>query len=153
MRADIVGRFNYPALFIDRQHALRILYDNLNDKSRIKLQKRIPSVDHSEDGVAVTCTDGTFIRGDVLVGCDGVHSVVRNEMWRLAHLHEPQSFDPSDKNLLFAEYQCLSGISSQTKGIVDGEVTVNHDKDFSTMVMGGMQKVYWFIFKKMGKIW
>jgi hypothetical protein len=151
--ANNVGRFNYPALFIDRQHALRIMYENLNDKSKIKLQKRISKVDHSESGVTVTCNDGTTLSGDVLVGCDGVHSVVRNEMWRLAHLHEQESFDPSDKNLLFAEYQCLFGISSQTKGIVDGEVTVNHDEGFSTLIVGGVQKVYWFMFKKLDKIW
>jgi hypothetical protein len=151
--ADVIRRFNYPALFIDRQHALRIMYDNLNDKSKVKLQKQIAKVDHREDGVTVTCNDGTTVSGDVLVGCDGVHSVVRNEMWRLAHLHEQKAFDPSDMNLLFAEYQCLFGISSETKGIVDGEVTVNHDVDFSTMVIGGMEKVYWFMFKKMDKTW
>ncbi|KAF3040702.1 hypothetical protein E8E12_005945 [Didymella heteroderae] len=113
------ARFNYPALFIDRQHALRIMYENLNDKSKVKLQKRILKVDHSEGGVVVTCNDGTKVSGDILIGCDGVHSVVRDEMWRLAHLQEQSSFDPSDQNVLFAEYQCLFGISSQTKGIVD----------------------------------
>jgi hypothetical protein len=112
------------------------MYENLNDKSKIKLRQRIAKVDHREDGVTVTCEDGTTVSGDVLVGCDGVHSVVRNEMWRLAHLHEQKSFDPSDKNLLFAEYQCLFGISSETKGIVEGEVTVNHTQDFSTMING-----------------
>lgn len=129
------------------------MYENLNDKSKIKLQKRIAKVDHNEYEVTVTCDDGTTINGDILVGCDGVHSVIRNEMWRLADMHEQKSFDPSDKNLLFAEYECLFGISSATKGIVDGEVTVNHDKHFSTMVIGGMEKVYWFMFKKMDKIW
>lgn len=129
------------------------MYENLNDKSKIKLQKRISKVDHSERGVIVTCDDGTTISGDVLIGCDGVHSVVRNEMWRLAHLHEQRSFDPTDKDLLYAEYQCMYGISSQTEGIVAGEVTVNHDKGFSTMLIGGKQKVYWFMFKRLDKKW
>lgn len=151
--ANNVERFGYPALFIDRQHALRIMYENLDEKSKIKLQKQISKVDHSESGVTVTCNDGTTISGDVLIGCDGVHSIVRNEMWRLAHLHEQKSFDPSDQNLLFAEYQCLFGISSQTKGITDGEITVNHDEGFSTLIVGGVQKVYWFMFKKLDKIW
>lgn len=129
------------------------MYDNLQDKSKVTLQKRILKVDHSEEGIMVTCTDGTTTRGDVLIGCDGVHSVVRHEMWRLAHEHEQSSFDPSDQDLLFAEYQCLFGISTQTEGVTDGEITVNYDEGFSTMIIGGKQKVFWFMFKKMDKIW
>ncbi|KAJ4374627.1 hypothetical protein N0V86_007499 [Didymella sp. IMI 355093] len=43
-------------------------------------------------------------------------------MWRVAQLHEQKSFDPSDQSLLFAEYQCLFGISSQTKGVVEDKI-------------------------------
>lgn len=150
---DTVGSTGYPALFIERESALRIMYHNLRNKSTVQLQKRIDKVEHQEDAVIVTCTDGTSISGDVLVGCDGVHSVVRQEMWRLAHLHEQSSFDPSDKDLMFAEYKCMFGISGQTKGITDGEVTVNYDEGFSTLIIGGKQKVYWFMFKRLDKIW
>lgn len=117
------------------------------------LKKRISKVEHNESEVAVTCDDGTTISGDVLVGCDGVHSTVRREMWRLAHLQEQTSFDPTDKDLLLAEYQCLFGISTHTKGVNDSEISVNHDEGFSTMVIGGKQKVFWFMFKKLDKIW
>lgn len=129
------------------------MYNGLADKSKIKLEKQISKVEHSEKEVVVTCSDGTTVHGDVLVGCDGVRSVVRQEMWRIAHLQEDKSFDPSDKDLLFAEYQCLFGISTDTKGIVDGEVTVNHDDGFSTLIIGGKQKVFWFMFKRLDKIW
>lgn len=129
------------------------MYENLNDKTKVKLQKRILKVDHSESGVTVTCKDGSTVHGAVLIGCDGVHSIVRNEMWRLAHLHEQKSFDPSDQSLLFSEYQCLFGISSQTKGIADGEATVNYCEGFSTLLIGSAQKVYWFMFKKLDRIW
>lgn len=129
------------------------MYDNLRDKTKIKLQKQVLRVDHNENEVTVTCKDGTIVQGDVLIGCDGVHSSIRREMWRLAHLEEQKSFDPSDQDLMFAEYQCLFGISSHTKGVTDGEVTVNHDEGFSTMVIGGKQKVFWFMFKKLDKIW
>jgi flavin-dependent dehydrogenase len=140
-------------LFLERQSALRILHKNLQSKSQIELQKRISSVDHTESGVTVTCEDGTSISGDVLIGCDGVHSVVRREMWRLAHLHEQNTFDPADKDLLFAEYQCLFGISAASESITDGEINMNFDEGLSTMIVGGKQRVFWFIFKKMDKIW
>jgi flavin-dependent dehydrogenase len=129
------------------------MYENLQDKSTIELQKRISNIDHNENEVVVTCVDGTTVRGDVLIGCDGVHSTVRQEMWRLAHLHEQDTFDPTDKELMFAEYQCLFGISDSTEGVTDGEVTINYDEGFSTMVIGGKNKVFWFMFKRMDKIW
>ncbi|KAF3006803.1 hypothetical protein E8E13_010417 [Curvularia kusanoi] len=149
----VAARANYASMFLEREVALRILYENLQSKSRINLQKKISVVDHTQNGVTVTCEDGTSISGDVLIGCDGVHSVVRNEMWRLAHLHDQTSFSPSDKDLLFAEYKCLFGISTAINGIADGELSVNYDQGFSTMVVGGKQKIFWFVFKKMDKIW
>ncbi|KAJ8117535.1 hypothetical protein OPT61_g1299 [Boeremia exigua] len=149
----VQARTGYPGLFVEREQALRIMYQNLNDKSKIELQKRISKVDHNESGVTVTCTDGTIISGDVLVGCDGVHSIVQQEMWRLAHLQDHRSFDPSDKDILFAEFKCLFGTSTQTTGFDSGELNVNYDKDFSTMVIGGKDKTFWFMYQKMDKIW
>ena len=63
------------------------------------------------------------------------------------------NFDPADKDVLFAEYQCLFGISAASKSVTDGEVNVNFDDGLSTMVVGGKQRIFWFIFKKMDKIW
>ncbi|CAO2653295.1 Nn.00g027060.m01.CDS01 [Neocucurbitaria sp. VM-36] len=146
------NRFNYPVTFLEREIVLRILYENLKDKSRIKLQKRISKVDHNKEEVIVLCKDGTAVSGDVLVGCDGVHSKVRHELWRLSHLQEPDAIDPKDKELLFAEYNCLFGISTRTTGLVDGEMEVNHTPGFSMMVIGGKGKIYWFVFKRMDKI-
>jgi|SRR5690242_2359218 len=108
----------------------------------VQLQKRILKRETSEDAVTVTCSDGTCISGGILVGCDGVHSSVRWEMWRLAHFHEQDSFDSSDKNIMSGEYQCLFGISSQTESITDGETTVNHDERFPTLLIGGKEKVF-----------
>lgn len=129
------------------------MYENLQDKSKLKLQKRISKVDHNKKEVVVVCEDGTAVSGDVLVGCDGVHSKVRHELWRISHLQEPDAIDPKDKELLFAEYNCLFGISTSTTGIVDGEMEVNHTPGFSTMIIGGKGKIYWFIFKKLDTIW
>ena len=69
---------------IDRQLVLDILYRNLADRSRVHLGKRISKVDHFEHGVVAHCTDGSSYQGDVIAGVDGVHSTVRQEMWRHA---------------------------------------------------------------------
>jgi flavin-dependent dehydrogenase len=134
---------NYPATFLEREAVLRVLYENLKDKSQIKLQKKISKVDHNSEEVIVLCEDGTAVSGDVLVGCDGVHSKVRQELWRVSDHQEPGAFDQKDKEIMFAEYNCLFGVSTETKGIQSGDINVNNMKGASTMIVGGKGKVLW----------
>jgi hypothetical protein len=134
---------NYPATFLEREAVLRVLYENLKDKSKIRLEKKITKVDHNSEEVIVFCEDGTAIGGDVLVGCDGVNSKVRQELWRVSDYQEPGAFDPNDKDMLFAEYKCLFGLSTETKGIHSGDINVTNTRGTSTMVIGGRGKVLW----------
>jgi 2-polyprenyl-6-methoxyphenol hydroxylase-like FAD-dependent oxidoreductase len=101
----------------------------------------------------VVCEDGTAISGDILVGCDGVHSKVRQELWRISQLQDPAAVEPADKESMLAEYICLYGISSETQGVEEGFIEVNYTKGFSTMVIGGKGKVFWFLFEKLDQIW
>ncbi|KAH7402239.1 hypothetical protein DE146DRAFT_459836 [Phaeosphaeria sp. MPI-PUGE-AT-0046c] len=144
-------RLAYPTAFLERETVLKVLYENLTDKSKIKLTKRISQVDHNSKEVIVLCEDGTAVSGDVLVGCDGVHSKVRREIWRLAQSEEPDAFDPKDQGAMMAEYKCLYGISRRTDGINESEVHVNFVKGYSTLIIGSKGKVFWFIFERLDK--
>lgn len=103
---------------------LRALYANLKDKSRIKVQKRISQVDHNAEGVVAICEDGTAVAGDILVGCDGVNSKIRNELWRLSQEAEQDLITADDQKTMFAEYRCLYGIATETAGIEEGEIHI-----------------------------
>lgn len=72
------------------------MYDNLEHKERVLLGKRVVKVDESKTGVQVTTQDGEIYRGDILVGADGVHSVVRKEMWRIANESNPGFFHANE---------------------------------------------------------
>lgn len=75
---------SYPTTFLDRQAVLQILYDGLEDKSKVVVNKKVVAIDDSETVVNVHCDDGSQYTGDVVAGADGVHSVTRKEMWRYA---------------------------------------------------------------------
>lgn len=68
-------------MLLERRKFLEILYENLPDKSRILFQKKVAKITESVYGVDVLLEDGTRESGDIVIGCDGVHSVVREMMW------------------------------------------------------------------------
>lgn len=70
--------------FLDRQQLLQILFDSIQDNSKVHTSSECVKIEELEDGVRVALKDGSIIRGDVLVGADGVHSRMRNEIWRIA---------------------------------------------------------------------
>ena len=86
-------------------------YDNLPDQSTIKLNKRVERIEHTETNVRVVLTDGTVEEGDIVIGADGVHSVVRSQMWDYASEFEPSTIPESDKSALFSEYDGMFGVS------------------------------------------
>ena len=73
----------------DRQNVLQTLFDNIRDKSKILLNKKIIDVEHTPHGVRVNCEDKSSYKGDVLAGADGVASKTRERMWQLADAAEP----------------------------------------------------------------
>lgn len=69
--------------FLERRQVLKVLYDNLRDKSKIYSPCKALEIRLTDTGVRVE-TDGEVFEGDIVVGADGVHSHVRREMERLA---------------------------------------------------------------------
>lgn len=61
-----------------------MLYDNLRDKSKILVNKRVHEIVETDFGVEVLTINGEVYSGDIVIGADGVHSIVRKEMRRMA---------------------------------------------------------------------
>jgi FAD dependent monooxygenase len=100
-----------PPLLFDRQTCVAHLFGGLPDQSVIKLNKRVEKIEHTENGVRALLTDGTMEEGDIVIGADGVHSIVRSQMWYYASASEPETVPESDKSALFSEYDALFGVS------------------------------------------
>lgn len=74
-------RHGYPIMFLDRQMVMQVLYDAIQDKSRILNSKRVTVVKNMDSRIMVKTKDGSTYSGDILVGADGIHSTVRQQMW------------------------------------------------------------------------
>jgi 2-polyprenyl-6-methoxyphenol hydroxylase-like FAD-dependent oxidoreductase len=76
---------------------LQVLYNNIKDKTKILTNKRVENVEVTGTGVIAKTSDGSAYHGDILVGADGIHSTVRDEMWRIANKVSP-GWIPSDEH-------------------------------------------------------
>ncbi|KAJ6111908.1 hypothetical protein N7523_007969 [Penicillium sp. IBT 18751x] len=143
---DLLG---YRMWFMDRQHMLRALYDNLQDKSKIHTSMEVLNIQELDNGVQVGMKDGCTIRGDILVGADGVHSRMRNEMWRLADMEEPDFGTARMKQSISCTYRCIFGIAKRPHETLDGAAYKAFFKGRSYLCpMGPDNKAYFFAFFK-----
>ena len=57
-----------------------MLYEQLPDKSKMKLNTRVARLNEIDDGVVISTEGGSVERGNIAVGCDGTHSTSRELM-------------------------------------------------------------------------
>ncbi|MBR1126466.1 alpha/beta hydrolase fold domain-containing protein [Bradyrhizobium lablabi] len=76
---EAAARYGAPMYNVHRADLIQMLFDAVPPESK-KLNARCVAVSQDDDGVEVTLQTGEKIRGDVLVGCDGIHSVVRKHL-------------------------------------------------------------------------
>ncbi|THY17079.1 FAD/NAD(P)-binding domain-containing protein [Aureobasidium pullulans] len=139
------SRSGYGFAFSDRQDILQVLYDNLKDKSRILVGKKLSLVRQQRNGITVVCEDGSSYTGDILAGADGVNSKARSEMWRLADEQDPELVK-ADKNSLECSYQCLYGIATSSAGLTIGDLHIGYNKDCSLLtIVGKDDRTYYFL--------
>lgn len=98
--------------FIDRYRFLRSLSDGVRDKSKIRSREGLVSFTETADGVTVRTDQGNVFEGSILVGADGVHSEVRNQ---LAAFVEKERNDARTARVLASgfktRYACLTAMS------------------------------------------
>ncbi|KAF2014167.1 FAD binding domain-containing protein [Aaosphaeria arxii CBS 175.79] len=144
-----VQRLGYSPILLERQMLIQVLYDNLKDKSRVLPSKGVVNIVQDMNGVRVTTRDGTIFTGEMLVGADGIHSIVRREMWRMADAERPGYFPIKERNVP-VEYCCIFGISKpMTKFIQSATVTCDGHNYSYVIGTGPGSRICWFLFKKL----
>ncbi|WQF83980.1 Putative FAD-binding domain, FAD/NAD(P)-binding domain superfamily [Colletotrichum destructivum] len=165
-------RHGYTTRFFARQWLLQILYDSLRHKERVLTGKKVIGISPATAGdgfVEVTTRDGSLYRGAIVIGADGVHSTVREQIHAMTGKalgekedkkkkgggegHEKKALagrEADDDDGMACSYRCSFGIAQHVPGW-DYSRLVAVPGDGVTMVAtsGADGRVYWFVFEKL----
>ncbi|KAH7128858.1 hypothetical protein EDB81DRAFT_906532 [Dactylonectria macrodidyma] len=146
-------RVGYPSVFIDRQMLLQILYKNLKHKDRVLTKKRVSRLEPTKNGVQAYTQDGSMYEGDIVVGADGIHSAVRDEMWRLGKEQSPGYFPEDENSRMYrcvrvpVSTRCIFGISNRPSGLGSRSQQTIMGKGHAYLIIAApMNRTYWFLF-------
>ena len=80
--ATAVGEYGYPYIMAYRPDLHRVLMEAVRalKPDAVVLGAQCRDFAQSEDGVLLRLADGREIRGDALIGADGVHSCIRSQL-------------------------------------------------------------------------
>ncbi|KAJ5694682.1 hypothetical protein N7536_005094 [Penicillium majusculum] len=148
---EIVERHGHRFLLLERRQFIQALLDCLPTKDPIRTRAAVKDIAESENGVRVYLNDGSYEDGDIVVGCDGVASRVRQIMWNHANQAVPNTITPKEMQSLTASYKCLVGLSPSMPGIESGSMTVVHNNGFSFLILTQPQLIFYFVFIKLGQ--
>ncbi|KAL8335607.1 hypothetical protein RB601_008592 [Gaeumannomyces tritici] len=149
---NMIKRTGHGVAFNDRQVLLRVLHDNVKDKSKLLLNKHVAKVTTTDAGAAVETKEGDVFEGDIIVGVDGIRSTVREEMWRIASKASPGYFPKDEWKRVPIEFKCLFGICRSHKRIPTGSVVTGISRGHSYLILSGPEsKLYYFLFVKLPK--
>ncbi|RYP20235.1 hypothetical protein DL765_002909 [Monosporascus sp. GIB2] len=128
-------------ILLERRKFLQNMYDCLPSKAPIQLGRQVASVQQHMTGVTVTLKDGTVEEGDMIIGCDGVHSPTRSFMWDHANKMQPGIITAKEK----------TGMGPGTPELGERDMTAISDKRFSFLCITQPTETFWFVFFRLDK--
>ncbi|KAL5084590.1 hypothetical protein Trisim1_011592 [Trichoderma cf. simile WF8] len=132
----------YP---LERQNFLQILYDGLPDKSFIRTNAGVEDVAQFADRVEVKLKDGSVEVGDMVLGCDGVHSHMRTLMWQHAGKTSPGLIPNTEKTSLKTSWKTLAMTTPPMPELGDSYLTVTYNNGITFLATSQPHAVYFFV--------
>lgn len=84
--ASVESTFGFPYYHVHRMDLITMLAETAQENSgiRVHLSSRCIALEQKKNSVAVKFENGESWEGDFVIGADGIHSVVRENLWGLA---------------------------------------------------------------------
>ncbi|KAI1386891.1 FAD/NAD(P)-binding domain-containing protein [Hypoxylon trugodes] len=136
-----------------RVDVVRVLYDGLGglDKARVLINKKVVDVMADDFGVTVRCEDGTKYDGSIVIGADGVHSLVRQRMRTLA-LQASPNLEANEDKPFPSEYRllwCCIPFQGEENGGPPGSMWATHANNASVNYFVHYNKAWLLIYERL----
>ncbi|KAK2603057.1 hypothetical protein N8I77_009541 [Diaporthe amygdali] len=157
----------HPWMLLDRATLLRMMWEALPEREeRVYPGMEVVSVETHATGVRVTCADGCVEDGSTVVGCDGVHSLVREAVLdlraakkkianRLSLTSHGSGGGNGGKvdNPMMAKYYGLIGSVSLMDGLDPGTCyeTRSDPKGKTFQILAGEDMAYFIVYIRLEK--
>ncbi|KAJ6008245.1 Monooxygenase FAD-binding [Penicillium herquei] len=123
----------------------------MNNLSKVHTSQGAVKIHLREDGVKIETVDGSMFEGDIVVGADGIHSCVLDEMQRLAEVDMPGS-KLFTRDEFECTYRCIFCIGPTPEGVRDDQAIKTYYKGRSYLCLGGQNRKFYFcLFEKVEK--
>ncbi|KAH6638662.1 hypothetical protein BKA67DRAFT_596432 [Truncatella angustata] len=143
----------YPRV-LGRHELTKILFESLPRESqeRMRPNKQVQNISTSKDGVTVSCTDGTSFEGSIVIGADGCHSPVREQMRLMALNTEPTSGAALNaENPYLTTYRCFWVRFPTKTGLQPGQVNETHGNGLGIQVFAGDDTAVMGLYERLEK--
>ncbi|KAI2709294.1 hypothetical protein CBS147332_6353 [Penicillium roqueforti] len=151
---DINEILQRPIVFMERCKALEVLYNHVQDKSKLHARTAVVGYEETPQAVIVTTEDGTQHHGHILIGADGIHSKVRKLMADKISVTD-QALANEINEAFTSEYDCIFAVSRNDAGkqfLPDAMVHNVYYDNYSAIAAAGVPGlVFWFLFVKDSK--
>lgn len=129
---------------------MKFLYENLprSAKARLLTKKRVVDIDVSEEGVKVSCDDGSIHEGALVIGADGVRSTVRQHL-QARHLGiRPEDIPSAQKNPYKATHQLYFATANSLPGLALNTRWETADNGMCTQIVVGKNRTWFGVYEQ-----
>lgn len=145
-------RHGYPFTFFEREELLKVLFDNIPDKENIQTSQQVTDLEIDEKLITVKTKTGRIWRAPIVVGADGIHSMVRQHIWKELDQGINGTHSLNGSKAIVADYYCIFGMSvykSDDPDFVEGSSHIINDQFRCAVVISSSRnKHFWFLIEK-----
>ena len=135
---------------------MQILWNSLPIEAQPKTHanKKVSDISTTENGVVVSCTDGTSYEGSMIIGADGAYSVVRKHM-RLMALRDQQRGNSAaivnEERPFLISYRCFWLLLPVLPNIKVGDANETHGPDVTIQFFVGEDSAIMGVYERLEK--
>ncbi|KAK2599490.1 hypothetical protein N8I77_011241 [Diaporthe amygdali] len=135
-----------------RAELIKAIHDGLSeeDQARIYVDKKLESIEETDDGVVVKCADGSTYEGSIVLGADGVHSKTRRLMRELALSKSPDA-DVNDIEPFQHQYKTMWCSFPRRWEFAPGDHCITHGNTSSLQLLNASNRAWLFVYEKLEK--